>query len=77
MYFYIHAFDYMYAFDCMHASCTTGAVYVFEGSNASFGGETVFAGNTAETGGATVTCTRHNESQMTRNEISSRKGIFW
>ena len=67
----------MHAFDCIHAFCIPGAVYISSDSNASFGGETVFANNSAGIGGTTVTCTRLNESQMKTNETSSRKGMFW
>ena len=67
----------MHAFDWVHDSCITGAVCITGDSNASFGGETVFLNNAAEIGGKTVTCTRLNESQMTTNETSSRKGVFW
>ena len=38
----------------MCALCITGAIYVDDDSNASFGGETVFAYNTAEYGGTSV-----------------------
>ena len=67
----------MHAFDCIHVSCLPGAVYILDDSNASFGGETVFANNSAEFGGKTATCRRLNESQMTADETSSRKGMFW
>ena len=70
----MHAFGCMHHFDCMHASCIPGAVYINQGSNASFGGETVIANNTAEIGGTTVTCTRLYESQMTTNKTSSARG---
>ena len=73
----MHAFGCMHAFDCIHAYCLPGAVYIVDGSNSSFGGETVFANNTAKIGGKTVTCTGLNESQMTVDETSSRKGMFW
>ena len=74
----MHTFDCMHAFDCIDASCIPGAVHMRSDSNASFRGETVFANNTAEIGGTTtVVCTRLNESQMTTDETSSRKGVCW
>ena len=57
-------------------SCITGAVYIDEGSNASFGGETMFANNTSDIGGTMVTYTRLKESQMATNKTFSRKRMF-
>ena len=68
------AFDCTHAFDCMHDSCMTGAVYISDDSNASFGGETVFANNTADFGGTAVTCTRCYESQVTTNKTFPARG---
>ena len=34
-------------------ACITGAVFVYDGGSASFGGEIVFANNTAESNGGT------------------------
>ena len=74
-YFYIlHAFDCMQTFDYMHASCITGAIYISDDSNASFGEETVFANNSAERGGTTVTCARFCESQVTTNKTFPARG---
>ena len=75
---YMHTFDCTHALNCAHASCITGgAVFIEDGSNVFFGGETVFANNTAGVGGTTVTCTWLDEPQMTANNTSSRKRMFW
>ena len=57
----------MHAFDCMHASCITGAVSIVYYSNVSFGGETMFANNIAEFGGTAVTCTLWISSDNEQN----------
>ena len=41
-------------FHYFRACCVTGAVYLDEGSTASFGGEMIFANNTAEENGGTA-----------------------